>query len=76
MNKIRLRLAQRLRFAADHIHPSSAFRCTCMTFYFRDGHGIVVDQDGHDGCPLWYRGDDDYAKAHAVTTPRSRPVAN
>jgi len=59
-------LAQRLRFLSDRIHPDSAFRHTGMSFHFKTGHGIIMEECSGRGCPLWYQGRDDYELAHQV----------
>ena len=62
MDAFRRWVAQHLTFAAARIHRPSAFKRTHLSFEFVDGVGIVTNEDGH-GCPLWYYGDDDYARA-------------
>jgi hypothetical protein len=62
---VRRSIADRLRFLADRIDPASAFRMSHLRFYFRTGVGLVVDREGHRGCPLWWRGPD-YHLAHEV----------
>lgn len=67
----RRRIAHRLRIWADRLAPEDAPRKTCISFEFVTGKGIVTNTDGH-GCPLWYLGMDDYARAHERQTERDR----
>ena len=67
------RLAKRLRYLADRLDPDGAPRGTSLSFVFRNGVGIVINQDGYGG-PLytlrdhpdilWYLGKADYERAH------------
>lgn len=71
-------LAEQLRFLADRVHRPSAFKATSLRFHFETGAGCVVTDSGNvisteDGCPLWYRGDADYEKAHEVSASLHSP---
>jgi len=57
------RLAAWLREWADRIHPTTAPRYTSYSFTFEEGQGIKFRTDQR-GCPLWYLGETDYARAH------------
>lgn len=72
---VRRWVATRLIFAASRIDPYGAFRRTSMTFEFVEGVGVEW-QWGGGGCPLWYYGQDDYAKAwaHDGHPPKGNPV--
>lgn len=59
----RERLAIRLRWTADRIHWESAFMATSQRFTFEQDGGFVLNEEGR-GCLLWYRGLDEYDKAH------------
>lgn len=76
----RNRVADWLRFLADRIHEDSAFVRSNLTFHYRDGVGIVVEENQGRGCPLWYLRDE-YDLAHEVTVtikgreyPTSLPI--
>lgn len=78
LSQARYWLAERLRFLADRIHRPSAFKATSLRFRFEDGVGCVVTDSGNvtstgGGCPLWYRGDADYEKAHEVSASLHSP---
>lgn len=70
-----------LRYRADRIDPDGAPRAIGAHFNFVMGVGMVITQtDGVSisppapGCPLWYIGEDDYARAwlpHSEISPRS-----
>ena len=59
-----VRLARLLRRWADRLdHYGAPKKMTRLSFTFEHGEGLVVRTDGR-GCPLWYYGNDDYARAH------------
>ncbi len=62
---IKRRIAERLRIWADRLSPETAPRHTGMSFTFEPNAegGIRIHWDDQ-GCPLWYLGEDDYARAH------------
>lgn len=53
-----------LRRIADRIAPETAPRYMSYSFTFENREGIRFRDDGR-GCPLWYLGEADYARAHA-----------
>lgn len=57
-----------LRRVADRLDPSNAPRQTSCSFTFEPGRGLVFHEDGR-GCPIYYVGQDDYARAHNPATP-------
>ena len=61
---MRVWLARRLRLLADRLDGAGAPRHMGHSFTFEDGRGLVFRDDGR-GCPLWYLGADDYARAHS-----------
>jgi hypothetical protein len=61
-------IAKRLRRLADRIDYKSAPKGTSWSMTFEYGKGPQFNQDGR-GCPLWYLGDDDYARAHDEAMP-------
>lgn len=63
---MRKRLANKLRKWAELLDRPGTMKKTSMSFYFKDGVGIFVDMTGRLGCPLWYKNDDDYERAHNV----------
>lgn len=57
-------IAKGLRRIADRLDPAGAPKqASPYTFSFEQGQGITLREDGQ-GCPIWYYGDADYAKAH------------
>lgn len=52
-----------LRRIADRLDPAGCPRSIGSSFTFELGEGIRWRDDGK-GCPLWYLGEDDYARAH------------
>lgn len=65
-------MAMRLRFLADRIHPDTAPRAAGFSFTFERGQGVVFDDQGRRGCPLWYLGHAEYDRAYgeAINPPR------
>lgn len=57
------RVAWWLRLLADRLDPDGAPRRTHQSWTFERGRGIVFRDDGK-GCPVWYLGRADYARAH------------
>lgn len=57
-------VGRRLRFLADRVDPDGAPRMTNLRFTIEHRRGLVVREDGK-GCPLWYYGMEDYARAHS-----------
>lgn len=68
-------LGEKLRRLADRVDWYGAPRyMSGLSFYFEDHVGLVVDRWGHRGCPLMYRGQDDYEKAFSPAPPDARPA--
>ena len=61
--KIAQRIARTLRRTADRLDDAGAPKGISWSFTFERHQGIVFREDGR-GCPLWYLGDEDYARAH------------
>lgn len=53
-----------LRRWADRIDPDNGPQGIGWSFTFEDRRGIVFREDRR-GCPLWYLGERDYARAHS-----------
>jgi hypothetical protein len=63
--KLSARIGRALRTLADRIDDHGAPRATGWTFTFERNRGMVFhDIQARRGCPVWYIGQDDYAKAH------------
>lgn len=57
-------IARVLRRIAERLDPAGAPKqASPYTFTFEQRQGITLREDGQ-GCPIWYYGDADYAKAH------------
>lgn len=57
MDRVRSWLAWRLRYLADRISPSTAFRAIGWHLRFVRGKGAVIEEHGA-GVRLWYRTDE------------------
>lgn len=64
MSRLRAVVGTALRRPADRIDHAGAPKAIGWSFTFERGVGIRFREDRH-GCPLWYLGDDSYARAHA-----------
>jgi hypothetical protein len=59
---LRERTGWRLRRLADRIDPANTPRHMGYSFTMESGRGIVFNAEGR-GCPLWYLGEADNARA-------------
>lgn len=66
-------LANKMRLVADRLDPSGAARLTGWSFTFEQHRGIVFHERG-PGCPVWYMGEKDYARAHDEAEPERRGI--
>jgi len=60
---VRVLLARWLRRWADRLDDAGAPKAIGWSFTFEHRRGIVFRDDGR-GCPLWYLGDAERARAH------------
>jgi hypothetical protein len=60
---VRARIGWLLRLLADRIDRDGAPRYMSYSFTFERGQGIRFREGGR-GCPLWYSGRADYARAY------------
>lgn len=65
--------ANRCRFFADRLHEETAFRGMGSTFTFELNEGIRWRDDGR-GCPVWYWGEADYARAYVESDTKPRRI--